>query len=67
MSKKSLVVTATELYELLEPLEAGERQRVVNAAFALLGENLHSGGTAPKEREQQGDLFVGPILFDSQV
>jgi hypothetical protein len=66
-SKLPLTQVTVSLFDLLEPLEAAERTRAINAAFALLGQPWETqGGTngsgAPSAGDHREDLGNGASL-----
>jgi hypothetical protein len=60
MKKKSIPEAASDLYNLLEPLEVAERSRVIQAALAMLGEN--SLTSSPLNSKQLKDEVIGQSL-----
>ena len=55
MRKTATDVTAitTDLYKLLEPLEAGDRKKVIKAALTLLGEEADVEPDRSKKRDEE--------------
>lgn len=47
MTKNDLAGVCTKIYQLLEPLDANDRKRAVNAALALLGDASGDVGAQP--------------------
>lgn len=58
MKKKSIPETASDLYNLLEPLDAGERSRVIQAALAMLGEDTVAPSLNINQRRIASDLSM---------
>lgn len=66
MAKAKLKLTdvSTKLHDLLAPLDTDERKKVVQSAFALLGETINgsrsSGGGNDEDQPDDSDFKIGP-------